>query len=512
VGGGFGMKANVAAEEIVVAFAADKLGRPVRWVADRSEDLLSAVQARDQVHDVELAVAADGRILSFVDEFVVDLGAYSGRAIGIIANSVLHAFGAYRMPEVRASGRAVVSNKPPTSQYRGAGRPEVCFALELALDRAAKAIGMDAFEIRRRNMIQPAEMPFPQYIPQRDGVPISYDASDYPEVMQRAIDLADLADQPPMGASERIGVGTATYVEASGKGPFEGGRVRVEADGRITLIVGSAGSGQGHATSLARVCANVLGVPLESISLIEGDTDLMPQGVGTFASRSAVVAGNAINEASLQVREQALAAAADRLKVPPTDLVWEAGAAHSNDGRSVSLTELAQDASKFQVPNSKFLDAEVHWRPETVTWTMGAHVALVAVDTDTGGVRILRYVSVHEGGPSLDETIVEGQMHGGIVQGISGGMLEEIPFGDDGQPLALTLSDYMIAGAVEVPDMRLGHVFAPGSNPLGVKGVGESGCVPAAATLANAISNALGGAPLNATPLKPDSVWRATLG
>jgi len=503
VGGGFGTKTHIAGEDVLAVYCAEKLGRPVRWIADRTEDLLSAAQARDQVHDVELALDADGRILSFHDDFLVDLGASSSRTVGIVANSALHAFGPYHMPHVDIRGRGVVSNKPPSAQYRGAGRPEICFALERALDIGARRLGLDGFDIRRRNVIQPAEMPFPQGVPQRDGVQIVYDASDYPAVLEQALELADPASWPALRAEveargERFGVGCAAYMEATGRGPWERARVRVEPDGQVHIFTGAAGSGQGHPTTLAKICASVLEVPLERIALTEGDTGLMPEGIGTFASRTAVVAGNAVHQASLEVREQALAIAADRLRCPPSQLRWAQGAAHAPDGRALPLEQLAPG-----------VEMEVQFRPETVTWTMGVHVALVAVDTGTGGVRILRYVSVHDGGPSLDETIVDGQMHGGIVQGISGSMLEEFVFSEDGQPQSVTMADYMIASAMEAPELRLGHVLALGNNPLGIKGVGESGIVATPAALANAIGDALGGAELNSTPLKPDAVWLA---
>ena len=506
VGGGFGMKTHIAGEEALVVHCAEKLGRPVRWIADRTEDLLAAAQARDQVHDVDLTVDAEGRILSFRDDFLTDLGASSSRTVGIVANSALHAFGPYRVPHIKISARGVLSNKPPSSQYRGAGRPEICFALERALDIAAHQLGIDAFEIRRRNLIQPEEMPFPQGLLQRDGVPIRYDASDYPAVLAQALDLAQPASWPGLraeteAAGERFGVGCASYMEATGRGPSEGARLQVDPNGHVHIYTGAAGSGQGHATTLAKVCAAVLDIPLERISLTEGDTGLMQNGVGTFASRTAVVAGNAVHQASLDLREHALATAADRLRVPPSQLRWAEGAAHGEGGQSLSLADLAAG-----------FETEFHFRPDTVTWTMGIAVALVAVDPGTGGVRILRYVNVHDGGPSLDDTIVEGQMQGGVVQGISGGLLEEFVFDSDCQPQAITMADYMIAGAMESPDVLLGHVEARGSNPLGIKGVGESGTVPAPAALANAISNALGGVELNSLPLKPDAIWRAAKG
>ncbi|HEX6511261.1 MAG TPA: molybdopterin cofactor-binding domain-containing protein, partial [Chloroflexota bacterium] len=255
-----------------------------------------------------------------------------------------------------------------------------------------------------------------------------------------------------------------------------------------------------------------LEVPLEHITLTEGDTGLMPEGVGTFASRTAVVAGNAVHQASLDLRDKLLAHASDRLHVPPTELRWTHGAAHTADGRKLDLAELANGAPGPHppAPNPQPpIQAEHRFQPETVTWTMGLSVAVVAVDPCTGGVRILRYVNVHDGGPSLDETIVEGQMQGGVIQGLSGALMEEFAFDANGQPQSLTMADYMIACAVEAPDVRFGHVLALGNNPLGIKGVGESGCVPAAPALANAISDALNGAELNTIPFKPETVWLA---
>jgi carbon-monoxide dehydrogenase large subunit len=505
VGGGFGMKTHIASEETLVAYCAEKLGRPVRWIADRSEDLLAAAQARDQIHDLELAVDAQGRILSFKDAYLTDLGASSSRTVGIVANTALHAFGPYRVPRIDVSAKGVLSNKPPSSQYRGAGRPEICFALERALDIAARRLGIDQFEIRRRNMIRPEEMPLRLGVPQRDGVEMAYDASDYPRVLETALQLAQPDTWPALRAEAeaeglRFGVGCAAYMEATGRGPSEGARLEVEPGGIVHIYTGAAGSGQGHLTSLGKVCTAVLGIPLENIRLTEGDTGLMKEGVGTFASRTAVVAGNAVHQASLDLREKLLAQAADVLKVPASQLRWAGGAAHTADGRSVSLAELADTG---QAPQTEYT-----FRPDTVTWTMGVTVAVVAVDPGTGGVRILRYVNAHDGGPSLDDTIVDGQIQGGVVQGISGALLEEFVF-QEGQPQAITMADYMIAGAPEAPDVLLGHVEAPGSNPLGVKGVGESGCVPAAPALANAIADALDGVELYKTPLSPYAVLEA---
>ncbi|MFI5266454.1 MAG: xanthine dehydrogenase family protein molybdopterin-binding subunit [Chloroflexota bacterium] len=508
VGGGFGTKANTYAEEALAVYCAAKLGRPVRWIEDRSEHFLAAAQSRDQVHEVELTVDSEGRILSFKDDYIVNLGAYSLWTAGIVCNTALHALGPYRVPVLDIRGRAILSNKPPAAQYRGAGRPEACFALERALDMAANRVGIDGLEIRRRNLIRPEEMPYAQRVLQRDGIPIVYDASDYLAILDKAVAMAEPAGWPELrrcaeAQSERLGIGCAAYVEATGRGPFEGARVSIGHDGSVQVATGAACSGQGHETTLAKICARVLEVPMESIRVRGGDTDLVTRGVGTFASRTAVVAGNAVYQASQEVREKLLGRAADVLKVPPTGLAWRGAAAHTADGRSLTLAALASAEST---------EAEAYFRPETVTWTMGLHLAVVAVQPGTGGLRILRYVSVHDGGVALDETIVDGQMHGGIAQGIGGGLFEEFSFTEDGQPTALTMADYMLPTSMEMPDVRVGHTKASANNPLGIKGVGESGAVPAAAALANAISNALDGAELNETPLSPERVWRAAGG
>jgi carbon-monoxide dehydrogenase large subunit len=509
VGGGFGTKANVYPEEAIIAFCADALGRPVAWIEDRTEHLVAAAQSRDQIHDVELKVAADGNILSYRDDFSVNLGAHNLWMVGVIANTALHATGPYKVPSLHVTGRALVTNKAPSAQYRGAGRPEACFALERALDMAARRLGLDRFEIRRRNLIRPEDMPYEAGYPQRDGMPVVLANSDYPAVLDRALELAEPATWAGLRAEaeshgERFGTGCATYIEATGRGPFEGAVVRVRTDGTVDVASGAASAGQGHHTTLARVCANVLGIDPSRVRVITGDTDAIPRGVGTFASRTAVVAGNAVLAASREVLERARELAAEALGCQTSTVVWAQGRASAEGGGSIGLAELAA------VPGPEApLEACVYFEPRTVEWTMGAHVAAVGVDSRTGRFRILRYAAAHDTADVLDEKIVEGQFLGGIVQGLGGALLEEFRYSAEGQPLSTTFADYLLPTASDVPTIRLGEVTAPADNPLNLKGVGESGIIAVAAVLANAISDALGGADLNETPLRPAAIWRA---
>lgn len=508
VGGGFGGKANVYPEEVLVTFCAATLRRPVRWVEDRFEHLVASTQSRDQLHEVELAVDGQGTILSYTDDFVVNIGASNHWVGGVIANTGLHALGPYRMPYVLVTGRAVTSNKAPSAQYRGAGRPEACFALERSLDIAAAGLMLDPFEIRRRNLIQPHELPYAQGLPQRDGVPITYDASDYPAILETARGLAEPESWPGLRdtaerAGKRFGIGCAAYVEATGRGPFEGALVKVLRDGSVDVYTGAASAGQGHATTLARVCANVLGIAESSVRVVGGDTDLIPRGIGTFGSRTAVVAGNAVHEASLEVRARLCEMAAEVLQLQRNEVAWLEGEARASNGQRLGLLDIASTAGA-----ADHLQATAYWSPETVTWTMGVQVVAVEVSPRTGAVRILRHALAHDSGPSLDEATVEGQLVGGIAQGLGGALLEDFTYSDEGQPESTTLATYLTPNCLDMSEVRLATIQASASNPLGIKGVGESGTIATMAAVANAVSLALG-AELNETPLTPVRVWTA---
>jgi carbon-monoxide dehydrogenase large subunit len=469
VGGGFGPKAVVYVEELVVPYLADRLGRAVTWIEDRYENLVSAAQARDNVHRTRLTVDADGRILAWEDDYVVDLGANNLWMVGVVANTALHSLGAYRIPAIRISGTGVFSNKTPTSQYRGAGRPEATFALERSLDRAARRLGVGPAKLRELNILGRDDLPHAQQLPYRDGVPIVYDGADYAQVLQDALALVPESEVAALKAAApahvRVGFGVCTYVEATARGPAEPetARVRLGADGRFDVWVGTGPSGQAHATVFAQVAADTLGVELDRVSVHTGDTDGVPQGLGSFASRSAVIAGSAIRLACTDLIEQAAALAA-----PP--VAW------------------GEIAARAGAP----LETTRTFAPRTVTWTMGAHVAVVGVDVGTGGVEVLRYGVAHEAGPSLNPRVVDGQVRGAVAQGIGGALLEHVDHDAAGQPLSATLADYLVPEPTGVPPIRLAHREVHSeSNPLGIRGVGESGIIGGGAVIAGAIEDAL---------------------
>jgi carbon-monoxide dehydrogenase large subunit len=514
VGGGFGGKGVLYPEDLLVALLALRTGRPVKWVEDRAEHLRSAIHAREQVHDVELGLDRDGRLLALRDHFLVDSGAFNPLGLVIPYNTIAHLQGPYRVANLEAVATAVLTNKVPAAPYRGAGRPEAVFAVERAIDRAARALGLDPLELRLRNLLRPDELPFRAGILYRDGEPLVLDGGDYPAALRRAAELADYAGAKATGGRDgrRLGVGVACYVEGTGIGPFEGAAVRVERDGRVLVRTGACSQGQGHATVLAQVCAERLGVDPGAVTVVGGDTAGLERGWGTVASRSAVVAGNAVAAAARAVRDQAVARAAAMLEVAEADLVVEDGrvAVAGAPERGLGLAELARGAEA----GGAELAAVEYFEPPTVTWANGAHVAVVEVDPATGEVRVLRYAVVHDCGRPINPAIVDGQVHGGVAQGIGGALFEELVYDEEGQLLSGTLADYLVPTAADVPPIALAHAETPSPlNPLGVKGVGEGGAIPGPAAIANAVEDALAphGQVVRRTPLSPAYV-RSLLG
>ncbi|HET6549953.1 MAG TPA: xanthine dehydrogenase family protein molybdopterin-binding subunit, partial [Solirubrobacter sp.] len=505
VGGGFGIKGVLYPEDLLVGLAAIQLARPVKWIEDRLEHMQSAVHAREQAHEIELGLTNDGRIVALRDRILVDTGAYNPLGLVIPYNTIAHLMGPYAVPNFEATAEGVITTKVPTAPYRGAGRPEAVFAVERALDLAARELGLDPLELRRRNLVPADAMPYDAGILYRDAQPLVLDGGDYVAVLDRAAELAGWSDLPRGEHDGRLlGRGVGVYVEGTGIGPYEGALVRLQGDGRLSVRTGACSQGQGHVTIFAQVCADEFGVEPDLVDVVGGDTDGLEKGWGTVASRSAVVAGNAVADATGEVREQALDLAADLLEAAVADLRIADGciAPVGSPSRGLPLAEVARAAEERGTP----LAATVYFEPPTVTWASGVHVAHVAVDPETGDVELLRYVVVHDCGREINPLIVAGQMHGGVAQGIGGALYEEVLYDDDGQLLNATLADYLVPTAEEVPRIELGHLQTPSPlNRLGVRGVGEAGAIAPPAAIANAVQDALGGV-VRRTPLTPEYV------
>jgi carbon-monoxide dehydrogenase large subunit len=513
VGGGFGVKGVLYPEDLLVGLAAIRLGRPVKWIEDRLEHMQSAIHAREQVHEIELGLSSDGRVLALRDRILVDTGAYNPLGLVIPYNTIAHLQGPYRVPHFEATAEGLITTKVPTAPYRGAGRPEAVFAVERSLDLAARELGLDPVELRLRNLVAAEEMPFDTGILYRDGDPLVLDGGDYGAVLRRAAELAGW-DAAERGERDGLlhGRGVGVYVEGTGVGPYEGALVRLGADGRVSVRTGACSQGQGHQTVLAQVCADELGVHPDAVDVVGGDTEGLEKGWGTVASRSAVVAGNAVAEASARVREQALELAAGLLETAVPELRLDGGriAPAGAPARAFDLGTVARAAEERGTP----LAATVYFEPPTVTWSSGVHVAQVAVDPETGAVELLRYVVVHDCGREINPLIVAGQVRGGVAQGIGGALYEEVLYDEDGQLLNATLADYLVPTAEEVPTIELGSFETPSPlNRLGVRGVGEGGAIGPPAAIANAVDDALGGRYdiVRRTPLTPVYV-RALLG
>jgi carbon-monoxide dehydrogenase large subunit len=517
VGGGFGAKATVYGEESVLAILAHRLGRDIAWVEDRYEHLVSAAQARDQVHRTRLAVTRGGDIAAWQDDFVVDIGVHNFWMEGITANTAHHLLGPYRIPNFSISGKAVMTNKTPTAQYRGSGRPEACFALDRSLDRAAKLLGLPPDELKYRNLLTESDRPHDRGFPWRDGVNVVYDGGDYRAVFQTCLDLLSDSTFSAMRDQEetkgrRVGKAIATYIESTGRGPFEAARVILNESGTFDVFTGAASAGQGQETAFAQIAADSLCVTPDEVAVGLHDTGRVPDGIGSFASRSTVTAGNAVRVAAEAVVDQArnlLAAVQDS---DPSDLALDSGGIRN---RKTGEFVPWKDVSKLvrgddDVDETPAIDCLRRFEPPTVTWTMGAHMIAVSVDPDTGHVAVLGYYAVDEGGALINPMIVDGQAKGAIVQGISGALLEEFPFDESGQPLASTLADYLLARSVDVPDIEVVHRTVPTDrNPLGVKGVGECGSILPYALVAGAIDDALSdvGCHIRSTPVRPETVY-----
>jgi aerobic carbon-monoxide dehydrogenase large subunit len=521
IGGGFGPKAIVYSEDILVPLLARALGRPVRFIETRREHMVAVTQERDQWHEVELGLTREGRIVALRDTFVHDSGAFVSWGVIVPLITSVSVPGPYRVPNYEVTFTAVYTNRVPVTPVRGAGRPQAVFVMERMLDLAARHLGLDRVAIRERNLIQPHEFPYDVGLISRDNSPRRYDSGNYPECLRRAVEAigwATFADEQrrARASGRRLGLGLALFVEDTGLGPYEGMRVRVDFDGRVFVFSGASSQGQAHETTLAQIVADGLSVPIEQVVVVPGDTDGLPYGVGTFASRVAVLGGASASHAAAEVRKKALAIAAQRLEVAPEDLTLEDGriAVRGALARGLTLGEVAAIAGSPR-PGAALpggldpgLEATGYVHVTQSTYSSGAHAAVVEIDTETGVVRVLRYVAVDDCGTMINPMVVEGQVHGGIAHGIGNALLEAVVYDATGQPLTGTLMDYALPRAHDVPSLEVHHVVTPSPlNPLGVKGAGEGGTLPAPAAIANAVADALG---VNVTemPLTPEHLWR----
>ena len=502
VGGGFGTKASGYPEDVLVPLASIETGRPVKWVEDRREHMMSAAHARHQTHEIALAATRDGTILGVRDRIWLDLGAYSVWGVVLPYNTVAHLIGPHRIRNMQVDVKAVLTNKTPNAPYRGAGRPEAVFAMDRAVDCLARRLGMDPADLRRKNYLRGDEMPYDLGMPYRDGNPLVYDTGDFAATLESALTASGYADfrreQPALlDRGIHRGIGISGYAEGTAIGPYEGVTIKVDASGRVLVATGAVNSGQGHETSFAQVAADVLGVPLDWVTVIGGDTGAVPFGTGTYASRSAVTAGSSIVDAARQVRDKLARAAAALLEAAPGDIEIEDGraAVRGVPGSSIDLARVIQAAlPTFAKPGvaSPDFEATAYHHVPTVTWASAVHVAVVEVDTGTGHVKLLRYVVAHDCGKIINPTIVEGQVHGGVAQGVGGALFEEIVYDEQGQLLTGTLLDYLVPSAMELPAIETVHLEYPSfRNPLGIKGLGEGGAISPPAAIANAIDDAL---------------------
>jgi carbon-monoxide dehydrogenase large subunit len=523
IGGGFGPKIMMFyPEEVLLPWAAIRLGQPIKWIEDRLESFTGTTQERGQVHDAELAVDSEGRILGVRDSFLHDTGAFDSYGLTIPINSQCTLLGQYRVPAYESEFRVAFTNKTLVTPVRGAGRQHGVFVMERLLDLAARELGIDRVEIRRRNYLRPDDFPHDHGILFQDSAPLWYDSGDYLPALNQAARLVDYDHfirevQPRLRAEGRaVGLGIVSYVEGTGIGPYEGARVTVEPSGKVRLATGVGTQGQGHFTSFAQIVAEVLGVAVGDVHVITGDTAVFPWGTGTFASRGAVVAGNACHAAAVAVRAKAIALAADLLKVDQSCLELRAGKVivAGDPERGIGLGELARRANPLRGavrPGTEpGLEATAYFGPDRGSTASGVHAMQVEVDRETAMVTITKYVVVHDCGRVINPLIVEGQIQGGVAHGIGNAFYEQLMYDGEGQLLNASFMDYLLPTASEVPSIVISHAETPSPlNPLGVKGVGEAGCIPTGAAFAQAVEDALNvpGLEILEIPLSPSRLY-----
>lgn len=533
VGGGFGFKCILQPEEVCVAWLAMTKKRPFRWVEDRREHLVAAANTREHHYRIKAFADAQGRLLGLEADVAVDVGAYSVWPFSACLESAQIASilpGPYEMPFYACRTRSVATNKPPFTPYRGVARTGVCFALELMIDAIAREAGLEPAEVRLRNLVRPEQMPFTNITGKL------FDSGDYPESVRRAVDAIDLSSfrkrqKDGDGDGRLLGIGFSTYCEQAAHGTtvyaawgipmvpgFEQATARVTPDGGLELRIGVHSHGQGMETSMAQVAHQILGVDIDKINVVHGDTAVTPYSTGTWGSRSMVMAGGAVSRACEIIAERTIAIGAHLLQTTPDQVVLEEGEVRSHTG-SIRFQQIAEAWYKTPevLPGNvahEGLEVTAGYKPkvDSGTFSYATHAAIVAVDPEFGSVEILDYVVVEDGGTLVNPLIVDGQIIGGVAQGIGTALYEESPYSEDGQPLASTFVDYIIPGPCEVPDIRIFHMETPSPfTAHGIKGIGEGGAIAPPAAIANAINDALRplGAEVATTPVTPHRLLAA---
>ncbi|WP_155297895.1 xanthine dehydrogenase family protein molybdopterin-binding subunit [Deinococcus kurensis] len=532
VGGGFGTKIFQYQEEVIVLLASRLIGRPVKWTARRSEAFVSDAQGRDHDTEAELAVSEDGKILGFRVNTHANLGAYQTLFAPAVPTYLYGTLlnGVYKMPAIHAKVTGVMTNTVPVDAYRGAGRPEATYLIERIVDMAAHELNLDPAEFRRQNFIQPDEFPY------QTPVALVYDSGDYEPALDQAMQMMDYTalreEQARMkGGKKILGVGLISFLEACGLAPsalvgqlgaqagqWESSLVRVHPTGKVELYTGSHSHGQGHETAFPQIAADELQIPIEDIELIHGDTGRMPYGWGTYGSRSAAVGGSALKLALQKITAKMKKIAAHLLEASEDDIEHEGGVFRIKGAPDKSKTFfdialMAHLAHNYPADLEPGLEATAFYDPKNFVYPFGTHIAVVEIDTDTGHVKLRGYGSVDDCGPLINPLIAEGQVHGGVAQGMGQALLEEAAYDEDGNLLAGTYMEYAMPRADDVPFIQHGHTVTPSPhNPLGVKGIGEAGTIASTAAVANAVMDALwheaGIAHLD-MPYTAEKVWRA---
>ncbi len=518
VGGGFGPKLVFYPEDAVVCAAALALGRPVKWIEDRREHFVASTQERDQYWDVSIAVNPDGRIRGVRGTLLHDHGAYTARGVNLPYESAQTVTLPYEIPAYHLDIKLALTNKVPVSPVRGAGQPQGVFVMERLLDRAARELGMDRAEIRRRNLIAGSRMPHTKPLATRGGMPVVLDSGDYPKCQADAIDRIGwntfaARQRSARDAGRYLGIGLANFVKGTGRGPFEPVTVRIGSSGKVLVYTGAAAMGQGTRTMLAQVVADQMGCDLSNVVVTAGDTGPIAMGMGGFNSRQAVMAGTSAHLAAIKVRDKALLIASHMLEAAVDDLELTADrvCVKGFPTRNVPLAKLAgavAGTAGFRIPGgvTPGLEATEHPVMDEMAYANGTAAVEVEVDADIGAVRIVRFVVVHDCGRLINPMLVDGQIIGGVAHGIGNALFEWMGFDAEGQPITTNLGEYLLTGAGDVPRVETAHHESPTPlNPLGVKGVGECGVLPTAAAIVSAIEDALSpfGVRIAQTPIRP---------